>query len=41
MYLRALEIDGFNRFDAGFFIELHDGLNVLVGENCAGNTGNG
>ncbi len=39
MYLRALEIDGFKCFNAGFSIELHDGLNVLVGENGAGKTG--
>jgi len=39
MYLRVLEIDGFKCFSDGFSIELHDGLNVLVGENGAGKTG--
>ncbi|WP_223542981.1 ATP-dependent nuclease [Pseudomonas sp. GL-B-12] len=39
MYLRILEIDGFKCFNTGFTIELHDGLNVLVGENGAGKTG--
>ncbi|HHW2663580.1 TPA: AAA family ATPase, partial [Pseudomonas aeruginosa] len=39
MFLRALEIDGFKCFNAGFSIEFHNGLNVLVGENGAGKTG--
>lgn len=39
MFLRTLEIDGFKCFNAGFSIEFHNGLNVLVGENGAGKTG--
>lgn len=39
MYLRALNINGFKCFGESFAIELHDGLNVLVGENGAGKTG--
>lgn len=39
MFLRALEINGFKCFNAGFSIEFHKGLNVLVGENGSGKTG--
>lgn len=39
MYLRALDVEGFKCFGEPFTIELHDGLNVLVGENGAGKTG--
>lgn len=39
MYLKTLTIDGFKCFECDFSIELHDGLNVLVGENGAGKTG--
>lgn len=39
MYLRTLDIQGFKCFGEPFAIELHDGLNVLVGENGAGKTG--
>jgi predicted ATP-dependent endonuclease of OLD family len=39
MYLRTLYIQGFKCFGEPFAIELHDGLNVLVGENGAGKTG--
>lgn len=39
MYLRTLAIDGFKCFERNFSVELHDGLNVLVGENGAGKTG--
>ena len=36
MYLRTLDVQGFKCFGETFSIELHDGLNVLVGENGAG-----
>lgn len=36
MYLRTLDVRGFKCFGELFSIELHDGLNVLVGENGAG-----
>lgn len=39
MYLQKLAIDGFKCFERDFSILLHDGLNVLVGENGAGKTG--
>ncbi|HBO5156362.1 ATP-dependent nuclease [Pseudomonas aeruginosa] len=39
MYLKRLAIDGFKCFEHDFSVELHDGLNVLVGENGAGKTG--
>lgn len=39
MYLKTLAIDGFKCFERDFSVELHDGLNVLVGENGAGKTG--
>ncbi|MEE3972503.1 AAA family ATPase [Pseudomonas viridiflava] len=39
MYLRTLDVRGFKCFEELFSIELHDGLNVLVGENGAGKTG--
>ena len=39
MYLRTLDVQGFKCFGEPFTIELHDGLNVLVGENGAGKTG--
>lgn len=39
MYLKTLAIDGFKAFESDFSVELHDGLNVLVGENGAGKTG--
>lgn len=39
MYLKTLSIDGFKCFESDFSVELHDGLNVLVGENGAGKTG--
>lgn len=39
MHLQKLAIDGFKCFERDFSIELHDGLNVLVGENGAGKTG--
>lgn len=39
MYLRTLDVRGFKCFGETFSIELHDGLNVLVGENGAGKTG--
>ncbi|MCO7611443.1 AAA family ATPase [Pseudomonas chlororaphis] len=39
MYLRRLDVRGFKCFGELFSIELHDGLNVLVGENGAGKTG--
>jgi len=39
MYLKTLAIGGFKCFERDFFVELHDGLNVLVGENGAGKTG--
>ncbi|GLO32171.1 hypothetical protein PPUN12996_42300 [Pseudomonas putida] len=39
MYLSTLEVQGFKCFGEPFSIELHDGLNVLVGENGAGKTG--
>lgn len=39
MYLRTLDVQGFKCFGEPFSIKLHDGLNVLVGENGAGKTG--
>lgn len=39
VYLKSLAIDGFKCFERDFSIDLHDGLNVLVGENGAGKTG--
>lgn len=39
MYLEKLAINGFKCFERDFSIELHDGLNVLVGENGSGKTG--
>ena len=39
MYLRTLDVRGFKCFGELFSIEVHDGLNVQVGENGAGKTG--
>lgn len=39
MYLRALDIHGFKCLGEPYTIELHDGLNVLVGVNGAGKPG--
>lgn len=38
MYLKTLAIDAFKCFERDFPVELHDGLNVLVGENGAWET---
>ncbi|UBY97961.1 hypothetical protein LCG56_02025 [Pseudomonas cannabina pv. alisalensis] len=39
MYLLTLDVQRFKFFGEPFSIKLHDGLNALVGENGAGQTG--